>query len=137
MADIIENGKGQYMDIVPYNAEMGSYNIDKESLNKLKSKSLMEQIDCYKVKATSRFISYSYGEVDSESEVTREKSFWNTDTIENIIVDDGVIVGVVAKKFLYGLYHLFPGETINTYSASEDDGTGSFDRDDYISIEIK
>lgn len=31
MADIIENGKGQYMDIVPYNVEMGSYNIDIES----------------------------------------------------------------------------------------------------------
>lgn len=137
MSDIIENGKGQFMDIVPYNAEMGSYNIDKESLNKLKAKSLMEQIDCYKVNATSRHTSYSYGEVDSEREVTREKTFWNTDDIKDIIVDNGVIVGVVAQKHLHGLYHLFPGETINTYSASEDDGTGSFDRDDYISIEIK
>lgn len=137
MAAIIENGKGQYMDIIPYNAEMGSYKRDNECLKKLKGKTLMEQIDCYKVVCTSRFSSYSYGELDSEREVVTEKSFWTESDVQDIIVDDGIIVGVIAKKLLHGLYHLFPGETINTYSASEDDGTGSFERDDYISIEIK
>lgn len=66
-----------------------------------------------------------------------ENSFWSDSDIEGIIVDNGIIVGVKAKKFLYGICNLFPGEAINTYSACDEDGTGVRDRDDYLRIEIK
>ncbi len=134
---ILENGKGKYLDIVEYDKDMGEYNISEEGLAKLRGKSLMEQVDCYKAIATTSLCSYSYGREDGSSYRGIENSFWTDSDIEGIIVDNGIIVGVKAKKFLYGLCNLFPGETINTYSACDEDGTGGRDRDDYLRIEIK
>ena len=134
---ILENGKGKYLDIVEYDREMGEYHLSEEDLNKLKGKSLMEQVDCYKAVVTSSLCFYSYGKDEGGSMRGWERSFWEESDIEGIIVDNGIIVGVKAKKFLYGLCNLFPGETINTYSACDEDGTGGRDRDDYLKIEIK
>lgn len=134
---ILEDGKGKYFDIYEYSKDMGEYNISEEDLNKLKGKSLMEQIECYKAVSKTTLSYYSYGREDGGSARGFEQSFWDDSDVVGLIVDNGIIVGVKAKKFLYGECNLFPGETITTYSACDEDGTGGTDRDDYLSIVIK
>lgn len=95
----------------------------------LAGKSISEQTDYFRISERSSVTSYSYGDSDSERLAKSTSPLYQTSDIENFIVKEGVIVGIV-----YDRTNVIVGKTVCTYSASEDDGAGSRSREDYCTL---
>ena len=91
-------------------------------------------MDFYRIKVDITIEKYSYGELDSrrESEITYKLE--DCDELKGLIVKDGILVGVMLSTSFGAINACLPGQYVNTYYASDDDGTGSSDRDDVCSL---
>ena len=118
-----------YLDVIPYQAEFGEFYLPHGYAEEMRGKELPEQADYFTVEETCIISSYSYGECDSTRKSSRTLPAWESNEILGIVELDGLVVGL-----WLGEKPLFFGHQICTYSASEDDGTGSTDREDYIAI---
>ena len=106
--------------------EIGDYEAIKAALC---GKSLWEQFDYFTLSDHSDTVTYSYGDKDSESASSNESSLFPTSDVEELILKDGIIVGVSVKSCV-----ILAGQTVCTYSATEEDGTGSRSVDEYFTL---
>lgn len=124
-------------EVIEYKDEFGAINLPDAFLNKLKGKSMQDQLSFYTVLETQSYGEYSYGEVDSE----RVKKFGvepeDCYDVLGVVVKDDVIVGLWVRQWYQSQAALLVGKCICTYSVSEDDGTGRYERDDYVILSTK
>ena len=116
------------IDVVPYEGLV--INLPDGFAEEQKGKTLEEQLERWHVQERTVISKWSYGDCDSTRETAAEKDCWQCGDVHGVLTQDGVIVGLV----LFNGKYLFVGEELCTYSASEDDGPGSTDRDDYLSV---
>lgn len=95
----------------------------------LEEKSLEEQLSHLFVSESCTEEESSYGVVESERVRGRDKSLSEISNIKALLLWDGVIVGLRMKE-----ERLLIGKTVCTYSAVDEDGTGSRSVTDYATL---
>ena len=109
-------------------------------LEKLRTMPLEEQMRCYRVVETRSHSRTAYGEITKENAHTYGYALENCSDVKALIVDDGVLIGVCMKTFGADPVNYpdgtaaFPYQNICTYYASDDNGSGSNDREDYAHL---
>lgn len=109
-------------------------------LEQMKGKSLEEQMRCYRIVETAHHSRTAYGEITKENSHQFGYALENYNDLQALIVDDGILLGVCIKawgasgfSYPWGIA-AFPYHNICTYYASDDNGSGSKDREDYAHL---
>ena len=113
---------------IPYAENMGEIPDLAEMARVLGGKPLAEQFAHFALSSSASVSSYAYGQEEGTSAFTRAEPFPSSDVSE-LIVRDGILVGAVVEGC-----QVIVGNTVCTYSASEDDGAGSRSREDYCTL---
>ena len=105
-------------------------------LEYLKGKTLEEQMACYRIVETSCHSSTAYGEVTKENMHKYGYALQNYPGLCSLVVDDGVLIGVRIESAWNKLEGTvaFPYQDICTYYASDNNGSGYKDREDYAHL---
>lgn len=101
---------------------------------RLKGKSLAEQMSCYAISEDSALTSQSYGETDWEKYSKHLIPLNKYNGIYKLLVKNEMMIGLIIKTNLYGLYALFPYQSVCTYYSSDNDGCGSRSREDTATL---
>ena len=118
------------MNEIEYREEFGEIRFPDGFEQKLKGKTIEEQMALYRVTVETTLEKYSYGELDSRSVRRKTCTLEECPGLKDLIVQDGILVGVMLTTSPDGARACLPGQTVTTYSASDGDGTGSSDRED-------
>ncbi|MBE6038426.1 MAG: hypothetical protein E7218_04405 [Anaerofustis stercorihominis] len=106
-------------------------------LEKLKGKSLEEQMKYYRIVETVHTGRTAYGEITKENYNNYGYALEDYNELTALIVDDGVLIGVMIKSAWrregYGTVAL-PYDDICTYYASDNNGSGYSEREDYAHL---
>ncbi len=107
-------------------------------LEKLKNKPLEEQMGYYRIVETEHYSRTAYGEITKENCHQFGYALEDYPGLKALVVDDGVLLGACIKPFnSYGYpwgVPAFPYHDICTYYASDNNGSGSKDREDYAHL---
>lgn len=95
----------------------------------LSGKSLEEQCGRFRVIFSSSMVSYSYGDEDGTDAFERGKPLLECRDVERLVIKDGIVVGVHADGC-----DILAGESVCTYFAIDEDGTGARERSDYCTL---
>lgn len=104
-------------------------------LEKLKGKPLEEQMKYYRIVSHEYYSRTAYGEITKENSYEFGYAIEEYPGLIGLIVDDGVLIGVCIKAFArsHGA-PAYPYMDICTYYASDNNGSGSNDREDYAHL---
>ncbi len=126
-----------YLKVIEYDKSMGDHGMPDEIIERLKGKSLDEQIEYFGVIEETNISKFSYGDLDSSKAFELAKTLWESYDVNGIIVDNGVIVALLTDLWDKSEGPLFYGKTNCTYSVIDEDGTGRDERDDYVRFIVK
>lgn len=87
-------------------------------------------MDFYLISVVTTIKEYSYGTLDSKKVTKKTVQLEECDDFRGLVIKDGIIVGVLLNSIHGEARACLPGQEITTYWASDDDGTGSTDRED-------
>ncbi len=106
-------------------------------LEQLKGKELSEQMSYYRIVEEEHYSRTAYGEVTNENKHRFGYALEDYSGLTSLIVNDGILIGVRIKTYTrrydWGV-PAFPYQDICTYYASDDNGSGSKDREDYAHL---
>lgn len=125
------------IDVFKHEEKYGESNFSVQLLNELKGKPLEEQIERFFFNQYTEITYYSYGEEDGGKSYDCIFPVWKHEDFLGVLEKDGVIVGVLVEGVFGKKQPLYLHEKICVYSVSDDDGTGSTDREDYLELFIK
>lgn len=122
------------MKIVAYEERFGEIKFPEGFAEKLAGKSLEEQMDCYRITESATLARTAYGKITDER--TTELGAYaldRFDRFEGLVVKDGLLVGVLIKPWWSydGPAPCLPYQRVCTYYASDNEGSGTNDREDY------
>lgn len=107
-------------------------------LAQLKGKSLEEQMQYYRIVEETHHSRTAYGEITKENCSRYGYALDEYKGLEALIVEDGVLIGVCITPYNSFGYPFgvaaFPYQDICTYSASDNNGAGTNDREDYAHL---
>ncbi len=100
-------------------------------LESLAGKPLEEQMQAYRIVEDEVHSRTAYGEITKENQNRYGYALDQYSGLLSLIVEDGILLGVRIEAFasLDGAV-AFPYQTVCTYYASDDNGSGSNDRED-------
>jgi len=110
---------------------------NKEFLASLKGKTLEEQMESFRIVEHTSYSKTAYGEITKTNMHHFGYALKDYKGLNALIVEDGVIIGVCIDAF--ACYDplgkpAFPYQDICTYYASDNNGSGSNDREDYAHL---
>lgn len=110
---------------------------NKDFLAALKGKTLEEQMEYFRIVETEYRSSTAYGEITKSNAYEFGYALKDYKGLIALIVEDGVIIGVCMSAF--ACYDplgrpAFPYQNICTYYASDNEGSGYNDREDYAHL---
>lgn len=114
-----------------YSEEMGEIPEWERLHSTLCGMPLTEQVKHFSIKTSSDISCFSYGKEDSSENNEGGFKPFPSDEVESFILKNEVIVGAMVDSVA-----VIAGRNTLTYSASEDDGTGSRSREDYCLIKF-
>lgn len=126
--------EGKKMREEEYRQEFGEVVFPEGFEEKMKGKSIEEQMEFFRIKETCKREETSYGEVDSSATWDRYYRLNEYRMLIGIIVKDGILVGVRMDGFWKKNVPLLPNEGVLTYYASDDEGTETSDREDFARL---
>lgn len=97
---------------------------------RLEGKTLEQQMKCYAITESIHMSRSSYGEITGDDVRTKCKRLADCEEIQRLIVRERQLVGVVFKGY-WSAVRLMPYRRVCTYYASENDGAGYNEREDY------
>lgn len=107
-------------------------------LEQLKNKPLEEQMGYYRIVETAHYSRTAYGEITRENCHRFGYALEDYPGLQALVVEDGVLLGACIKPYNpYGYpwgVPAFPYHDICTYYASDNNGSGSKDREDYAHL---
>lgn len=124
------------MKTVAYEEKFGEINFPAGFEEKLRGKTLEEQMECYRITNSVALSRTSYGELDDQQIRERTHSLTEDRDCTGLVVKDGLLVGVLIRscwKFL-GDAVCLPYGRVCTYYASDNEGSGTNDREDYACL---
>ena len=121
------------MKIVAYEERFGEVRFPEGFAEKLAGKSLEEQMDCYRITKSATLARTAYGEITDERTADLGACALDRfDRCKGLIVRDGLLVGVLIKPWWpEGPVPCLPYQRVCTYYASDNEGSGTKDREDY------
>ncbi len=120
-----------------YQLKFGEINFPEGFEEKLKGKTLEEQMKFYRITASSRTADIPYGKLDAETIEESCYSLSEYKAITGLIELDGILVGVrIHSWWDRVMMHeedtsVLPYQRVCTYYASDNDGSGYKEREDY------
>lgn len=110
---------------------------NKDFLAALKGKSLEEQMEYYRIVKCKSYSKTAYGEITKSNMHKVGYALKDYKGLNALIVEDDVIIGVCIDGF--ACHHAlgtvaFPYQNICTYYASDNNGAGYNDREDYAHL---
>lgn len=111
--------------------------MNNEFLESLKEKTLEEQMECFRIVEHTSFSKTAYGEITKSNMHEFGYALKDYKGLNALIVEDGVIIGVCIDAF--ACYDplgrpAFPYQSICTYYASDNNGSGSSDREENVQL---
>ena len=100
---------------------------------RLEGKSIEEQMKLFALLENVSFSSSSYGSVDSERLYSRAKPVTDLHEFRGVIVNEGLMEGILIHTFGSDR-PLMLFRTATTYYASDDNGSGSKEREDTATL---
>lgn len=119
------------MKTIAYEEKFGEIKFPAGFEEKLRGKSLEEQMDCYRITNSITLSSTSYGELDKQQIRGRTRSLEEDKDCTGLVVKDGLLVGVLIRPFWGEDRVCLPYKGVCTYYASDNDGSGTSEREDY------
>lgn len=120
------------MKIINYEEEFGKIKFPEGFEQKLIGKTMEEQMECYRITESVSFTETACGEITSEE--LREKTYKLEEYSKcvGLIVKGDMLVGVLIKGWPFDReIKCLPYEGVCTYYASDNEGSGTNDREDY------
>ena len=118
-------------NIIEYKEDYGKIAFPEGFSEKLRGKSLEEQMEYYRITQSASLASTAYGEVTSEQKRSRT---WKLDAYPEwtgLVVKEGMIVGVLIREYFSQRDTVcLPYQSVCTYYASDNEGSGTEDRED-------
>lgn len=106
-------------------------------LEKLRGKTIEEQMSFYRIVEEEHYSRTAYGEITKENKTSFGYALEDYDGLTSLIVDDGILIGVriisAFRKYDYGT-PAFPYRDVCTYYADDNNGSGSKCREDYAHL---
>lgn len=90
------------MKTIAYEEKFGEIKFPAGFEEKLRGKSLEEQMDCYRITNSITLSSTSYGELDKQQLRERTRSLEEDKDCTGLVVKDGLLVGVLIRPFWGG-----------------------------------
>ena len=118
--------------IVNYEKSMGEYTLPDGLREKLVGLETEEQVKFFRTSGVRRAGKTGWTESSTCYGLTLDKD----DDVRGIIVDDGIIVGVLLNDEIGNNVPCFINECVCTYSASDNNGAGYSYRDDYTYLVV-
>lgn len=108
-----------------------------EFLSIMKKKSLEEQMNYFRIETESHYTKTGYGKNTKSNVSHSDYSLKDYEGLNALIVEDGAIIGVCIDAF--GGHNslgkpAFPNHNVCTYYASDDNGSGSSEREEYAQL---
>ncbi len=123
------------MEIIAYKEEFGPVHFPEGFAEQLIGKPLAEQMTHFCIEETVFLTEMSYGEVTRAHHYSTRYQPEEYDECTAWVVKDDLIVGVMLRSYFDNcVVCCMPGQRVCTYSASDDDGAGSNERDDYACL---
>ncbi|MBQ2809384.1 MAG: hypothetical protein IJF11_00660 [Clostridia bacterium] len=118
------------MEIREYDKSLGAYTLPNGLREALEGKSLEEQIPYFR---TATYCHYSNTFWSERTEKGNLRRIDEDGEVKEIIVDNGIIVGVMVKDYNFSKnIPCFVEEGVCTYYACDNNGAGYKEREDYF-----
>lgn len=114
-----------------YRPEFGEVKFPEDFEEKLKGKSIEEQMDFYRITESRQLARTSYGQVDKETVTKRCYKLAEYENVKGLIVRGGILVGVRMTGWWNSEQVVLPYQGVLTYYASDNEGSGTNDREDH------
>lgn len=100
---------------------------------RLMGRTIEEQLKMFAVIENTELSRSSYGDVDKQWIYRWARRVTNLSEFRGLIVEDGIIEGILVKT-MWREIPMGPYDTVCTYYASDDNGSGSKDREDTVTL---
>ena len=115
----------------PYDGEFSDCNVTDEMLRILSGKTVEQQMEHYYVTESRRFYRTAYGEITKENLQRYAKPLGDYGGVRALLVKDGILIGAKIDAMWGGEGKLFRKKPVCTYYASDTEGSGTKEREDY------
>ncbi len=122
---------GRTIPCEQYDGEFSDCNVIPEMLQILAGKPVVQQAEYYYVTESHRFYSTAYGEISKENLQKYAKKLCDYDGIRALLIKDGILIGAKIKAMWSSEGKLFRKRPVCTYYASDNEGSGTKEREDY------
>ena len=113
--------------------QLEDYLVDEKIANILEGKTVEKQMAHYYVTESKKLYATAYGEITKESLSEKAVPLADYDGVKNLLLKDKILVGAVVKGY-YGDGNLLLNKCVCTYYASDNEGSGTKEREDYVYI---
>ena len=121
------------MEIYSYDKKMGIYSLPDKLKEALLGASIEEQLEYFRVTENSTVSKTGFGSTTSPRYAERlEENYY----VRGVITDNGIIVGAMVKNEFGSTSPLFLGKCVCVYSASDNNGAGYTEREDYLYLAV-
>ena len=101
---------------------------------RLTGKTIEAQMKLFAVVENTELSRSSYGDTDKSWVYRHARRLERLPEFQGLIVEDGIIEGILVKTLWRSEMPLGPYDTVCTYYASDDNGSGSRDREDTVTL---
>ena len=122
--------EGREFPTEAYQEMFGEISLPEGFEDGLRARDLPGQMDCYRITETAALASTAYGEVVRSEYFDSSAKLQDYPGLVNLIVKDGLLVGARIRSWPNETSPLLPYGKACTYYASDNDGSGSRDRED-------
>ena len=132
---LIQNREEAYQDYkgAPWYDKHQNIEYPEGFKERLMGKTIEEQMKLFALVENTEVSRSSYGEVDSSRAYRWARRLEKTSEFRGLVVEDGIIEGVLIET-IWRVTPMGPYDTVCTYYASDDEGSGSRDREDTLTL---
>lgn len=122
------NGKTFFCE--QYNPENNEYIVNDKMLETLSGKTIEQQMEYFYVTESYRFYSTAYGEITKDDIRQNAVKLSDYKGVKKLLLKNRILIGAKIEGY-WGDDILLPEKPVCTYYASDNEGSGTKDREDY------
>lgn len=122
------------MRTIAYEEKFGNIDFPDGFEEKLQGKTLEQQMECYRIASSTAFSRSSYGKVDATRLMERTRALVSDEDCTGLVLRDDLLVGVLIREHWGRDIPCLPYQQVCTYYASDNEGSGTKNREDYACL---
>ncbi|MCD8106271.1 MAG: hypothetical protein LUF35_15070 [Lachnospiraceae bacterium] len=123
-----QNGRDFFCE--QYSPEDTEYIVNEKIAKVLSGKTIEQQMEFYYVTESYNFYSTAYGEVTKEDLREHSVKLCDYKRVQSLLLNGNILIGAKIRAW-WGDGILLPDKCVCTYYASDNEGSGTKDREDY------